>query len=141
MNNYAQAANQYLAQRILGAGPEQQAALLMEAGQLFLGKAVKAMEEKDHFQVARCLARVTEIITEANFRLNHEEGGELVTNLAATYAWWTSEVFGASRTKDTARLRVIANQMGEIRQAWEQFHEKKTRLVPPAELHLEERVV
>jgi len=141
VNAYAQSADTYLAQRVMGAGPEQQAALLMEAGQRFLGKAIKAMEQNQHSEVARCLSRVTEIITESAFRLNHEDGGELAQNLLKVYDWWTREIFEATSTRDVARLAVISRHMGEIRQAWEQLHEKQMKAIQPAEFQLGNRVV
>ena len=127
MNPYAHSADQYLAQRVLGASPEQQAALLMEAGQLFLGKAIRAMEQRDYSQLARHLGQVAKIINEAVLRVNREDGGELVQNLLKIYAWWTSELFEASNTKDAAKLRVLSHHMGQIRQAWEQLHEKHVK--------------
>ena len=141
MNAYAQSADTYLVQRVMTASPEQQAALLMEAGQRFLGKAIKAMEQKDHFEVGRCLSRVTEIINESILRLNHEDGGELVQNLMKIYDWWTWEIFEASSTKDTARLEAISHHMGEIRQAWEQFHEKQIRATQASESPVRDQVV
>jgi flagellar biosynthetic protein FliS len=141
MNAYARSADAYLAQRVLGASREQQAALLMEAGQKFLGKAIVAMERRDHREVARCLGRVTEIIVQADLRLNHEGGGELVQNLKTIYDWWTQEIKAASHQKDTARLTSISRHMGEIRQAWEQVHEKQARTVQTTELLLTNRVV
>jgi len=141
VNAYAQSADTYLTQRVMGAGPEQQAALLMEAGQRFLGKAIKAMEQNHNVEVARCLDRVAEIITEAAFRLNHEEGGELVENLVKVYDWWTREIFEATTTKEVARLKVISHHMGEIRQAWEQLHEKQVKAIQPSGFQLGNRVV
>jgi flagellar biosynthetic protein FliS len=127
MNANAEIADKYLVQRVLGASPEQQAALLMEAGQLFLGKAIGAMEQKEPFQVARYLGQVGKIINEAVLRLNMKDGGELVQNLLKIYGWWTSELFEAGSTKDAARLRVMSHHMGQIRQAWEQLHDKKVK--------------
>ena len=141
MNAYAQSADAYLAQRVMGASPEQQAALLMEAGQRFLGKGIKAIEQKDPLLTSRSLARVTEIITEAAFRLNHEDGGELVQNLLKVYDWWTSEIFHAASSKDVARLRVVSHHMGEIRQAWEQVHEKQSKGNQASDFKLADRVV
>lgn len=141
MNAYAQSADAYLVQRVMGASPEQQAALLMEAGQRFLGKAVKAMEQKDPLGTARSLDRVAEIIVEAGFRLNREDGGELVENLLKVYDWWTREIIEASATKNAARLKAISHHMGEIRQAWEQFHEKQTKESRISEFKLADRVV
>ena len=136
MNTYAHSADQYLAQRVLGASPEQQAALLLEAGQLFLGKAIRAMEQRDHSLLARHLGQVAKIINEAVLRVNREDGGELAHNLLKIYAWWTSELFEASSSKDAAKLRVVSHHMGQIRQAWEQLHEKniKTSSAPVFDL-------
>jgi flagellar biosynthetic protein FliS len=141
MNSYARSADQYVAQRILGASPEQQAALLMEAGQLFLGKAIVAMDQKDPFQVARYLGQVAKIINESVIRLNMKDGGELVQNLLKVYSWWTSELFEAGSSKDTDRLRVLSHHMGQIRQAWEQLHEKRIKSSPVSDFELGARVV
>jgi len=143
VNTYAQSSDAYLVQRVLGAGPELQAALLLEAGQRFLGKAIKAMEQKDHFESARCFRRVTDIINESILRLNYEDGGELVENLLNIYDWWTREILDASSVKDAARLQNISQQMGEIRQAWEQLNEKQVRAAQPLQSHAQvgDRVV
>ncbi len=141
MKPYAPPTDAYLIQRVMSAGPEQQAALLMEAGQRFIGKAIQAMETSNHMEVGRCLSRVTEIINEATLRLNHEEGGELVNNLSKVYDWWIWEVFEASSTKDTDRLRVLSRHMGEIRQAWEQLHRKMSGGASDSEFQLQDRVV
>ncbi|HEY3399495.1 MAG TPA: flagellar export chaperone FliS [Geothrix sp.] len=141
MNAYAQSADTYLVQRVMGASPEQQAALLMEAGQRYLGKAIKAIEQKDHLEVSRCFIRVTEIINESISRLNLEDGGELAQNLSRVYDWWTREIFEASSTKDTARLKVLSHHMGELRQAWEQLHEKQAKAFQGSEFKLGDRVV
>jgi flagellar protein FliS len=113
----------------------------MEAGQRFIGKAIQAMELSNHLEVGRCLSRVTEIINEATLRLNHEEGGELVDNLGKVYDWWIWEVFEASSTKDTARLRSISHHMGEIRQAWEQLHQKLSGATTDSDFQFRDRVV
>lgn len=141
MKPYAPPTDAYLVQRVMSAGPEQQAALLMEAGQRFIGKAIKAMEQSNHLEVGRCLSRVTEIINESTLRLNHEEGGELVDNLSKVYDWWIWEVFEASSTKDTARLQRLSNHMGEIRQAWEQLYLKLSGASADSEFQLRDRVV
>ncbi len=124
MNVYAKSSDAYLSQRILGASPEQQAALIMEAAQLHLGKAIQALNKQDLSGTALSLYRVTEALTEATVRLNREDGGELVHRLDKLYEWWAKEILLACEERDTARMETVAMQMGEIRQAWEQFHEK-----------------
>jgi len=141
VNSYAKSADSYLIQRITSAGPEQQAALLMEAGQKFIGKAIKAIEQKDHMEVARCLFRVTQIINESICRLNYEDGGELVQNLVKIYDWWNTEIFEVSATKDAARLEILSHHMGEIRQAWEQLHDKQIGASRVSEFTVGDRLV
>lgn len=141
MKPYAPPTDAYLVQRVMNAGPVQQAALLMEAGQRFIGKAIKAMEQSNHIEAGRCLSRVTEIINEATLRLNQEEGGELVGNLGKVYDWWIWEVFEASATKDVARLETLSFHMGEIRQAWEQLHVKLSGAAAAMDFQVRDRVV
>lgn len=127
MNAYAQSADAYLTQRVLSATPEQQAALLMEAGQRFLAKAAKAIQDHNQAEVRRSLQRVLDIISEADVRLNRDEGGELVDNLAKLYSWWNHQVFAVSSDQDVERIHLISGQMAEIRQSWEQLSEKRIR--------------
>ena len=125
MNGYARSADAYLSQRILGASPEQQAALIMEAGQLHLGRAIQALARNDFDAATRSYIRVSEVIQEATMRLDLEQGGEAAQSLAKMYDWWTREIMAASRTRNSARLAAVASSMGEIRQTWEEFHKKQ----------------
>lgn len=140
MNAYARTANAYLNQRILGASPEQQAALIMEAGQLHLGRAIQALNRNDPSAATSSYIRVSEVIQEATIRLNLEDGGELAHNLAKLYEWWTQEIMVASRTRNTARLAAVASSMGEIRQAWEEHHQKKAGTVQVSTFQFGDRV-
>ncbi len=128
MQGYAggKAADQYLVHRIQGASPEQVAALLLEGGQKFLHSALQAMENRDLPNQARCVNRVADIIVGLNERLNHEEGGELVENLIRIYDWWTHELFDGAMKNQPERLRIIFDQMGELRATWEELHQRKT---------------
>lgn len=141
MNAYAKSADTYLTQRILGASPEQQAALIMEAGQLHLGKAIQALSQNDLSAATRSFIRVSEVIMEATVRLNLEDGGEVAQNLAKLYDYWTREIMDASYQKDTARLAAVGRAMGEIREAWEQLHEQKAGVGSPSKPKFGEEVV
>ena len=126
MNAYAKSADTYLTQRILGASPEQQAALIMEAGQLHLGRAIRSLNENNVPAAVNSFLRVSEVIMEATVRLDLEGGSDLAHNIKRLYDFWTAEIMMASKARDTNRLAAVAQGMGEIRSAWEQFHEKKT---------------
>lgn len=141
MNAYAKSADTYLTQRILAASPEQQAALIMEAGQLHLGKAIHALTQNNLPAAITSFLRVSEVIMEATVRLDLEGGGELAQNLKRLYDFWTSEIMVASKARDTRRLAAVASAMGEIRSGWEQLHEKKTRDLAGTSFQLGDRVV
>jgi len=125
MQSYAKASDQYLAQRVLGASPQQLMAILLEGGQRFLLQAAQAIGRRDIAGKAHCTNRVLAIVEELTVRLNHEDGGELVDNLVRVHDWWTREILAASAAKDAARLERVGRQMGEIRQAWEQLDQKR----------------
>ncbi|WLT31807.1 flagellar export chaperone FliS [Geothrix sp. PMB-07] len=141
MNAYAKSADAYLVQRIMGASPEQQAALIMEAGQLHMGRAIHAMGQNNMSAAFNSFIRVSEVIMEATVRLDLEEGGELAHNLKKLYDWWSWEIKVASKSRDRARLEAVARDMGEIRMAWEQYHTKKSALDGQSDLLLRDRVV
>ena len=141
MNAYARSADTYLTQRILNASPEQQAALIMEAGQLHLGRAIQAVTRNDVAAAANSFLRVADVIAEATVRLDLEAGGEAAQNLKKLYDFWTGEIMVASYAKDTARLTGVMQGMGEIRQAWEQLHEKKVGATAPPSLQLGDQIV
>lgn len=125
MNPYAKAADQYLAQKVASATPEELVAMLLEAGQRFIGHGLAAMEKRDHATKGRHLQRVLQIIEELHVRLDLDGGGELVTNLSRIYNWWTREIMDGGMRMDPARLQRVAAHMGELREAWEQLAQRK----------------
>ena len=125
MNAYAKSADSYLSQRVFAASPTQQAALLMEAGQLHLGRAIQALERQDSAAATKSYILVAKIIKEATTRLDLEGGGEAAQSLAKLYAFWMGELMAASRLQDATRLRALAAGMGEIRLGWEELHLKQ----------------
>jgi flagellar biosynthetic protein FliS len=140
MNIYAKQAHAYLAQRALSASPEQQAALIMEAGQQHLGRAIQAFNRNDSPAATSSILRVSEVLQEAFGRLNLASGGEAAIRLKNMYLWWGQEISAATGSKDTDRLAAVAQGMGEIRQAWEQLHEQKVGTGGVAALQFGDRV-
>ena len=123
--SYGNATDQYLIQRINGASPEQLVALLLEGAERFLAQTIQAMETRDMTLKARMVNRVSAIIEELLVRLNHEEGGEVVTNLTRIYDWWLHELFAATNANESRRLVRISNQMGGLKEAWNSLHVSK----------------
>ena len=132
MTPYAKASDQYLTQRVIGASPEQLVALLLEGGQRFLAQAVQALGRKDYGAKGMALNRVSAIVEELTVRLDLEGGGELAENLMRLYDWWGREIVEASAHLDAIRLERVSRQMGEMRQSWEQAHQKRVGAGAPA---------
>ena len=125
MTPYAKASDQYLTQRVIGASPEQLVALLLEGAQRFLAQAIQALGRKDYGAKGMALNRVSAIVEELAVRLDLEGGGELAENLVRLYDWWGREIVEASAHLDASRLERVSRQMGEMRQTWEQAHQKR----------------
>jgi flagellar protein FliS len=128
----SKAADQYLAQRVEGASPEQLVAMLLEAGQKFLTLVIAAIASNDIAAKARHANRVSDIILELSQRLNRVDGGEVVTNLDRIYKWWMNDLFDAARQNETPRLESMRNQMNIMRNTWEELHRKKMMALAPA---------
>lgn len=122
----AKAQDEYLLQRINSASPEQLVALLLEGAQRFMTQAIQAIGRRDVPGRARAINRASAIVEELMVRLNHEEGSETVQNLVRIYEWWTFEMFEASAASKVDRLERITAQMGEMREAWEQAHVRRS---------------
>jgi len=118
----AKAANQYLAQRLETASPEQLVAILLEGGQKYLNLALASMKDNDIPSKAKHVNRVSEFILEMSLRLNRQDGGEVVANLDRIYKWWTDEMYEGARKNQPERLELILKHMGEMRGTWEERH-------------------
>lgn len=117
----AKVADQDLVRRIEGASPAELHAMLLEAGEKFLGLAIAAMKMDDVAGKSRHFSRVSEIIVELSGRLNRETGGELAANLARIYEGWIDALFDAGQKNEVDRLHLILKQMGEMRTTWEEL--------------------
>jgi flagellar secretion chaperone FliS len=127
----AKAADQYLAQRIEAASPEQLVAILLEGGQKYLTLVLAALQTRDMAGMARNSNRVLDFITELKVRVNREQGGELVENLIRIYDSWTEELTLAAMNNQPQRLEHMRGHMGELRATWEALHRKKYLAAAP----------
>jgi flagellar protein FliS len=126
-NGYgAKPANNYLAQRINGATPEELAALLLEGACRFLLQAAAAIRRKDIHERARLVNRVSLIMDELLSMLN-PEGGEVVDKLHGIYIWWIKELFEGSRNDQAERLEAIVRQMVAMRAGWEELSQNNRK--------------
>ena len=116
---YYNAVDSYRKQQVLVFSAEKQAALLMEAGQVSISKAIKAIKEENFNEMGSRLLRSIDIIDECIFRLDIESGEEAALNLLKIYDWWSRDIFEVAITHDIERLKTIYEYMGELKQTWE----------------------
>lgn len=116
---YYNAVDSYRKQQVLVFSAEKQAALLMEAGQVSISKAIKAIKEKNFNEMGSRLLRSIDIIDECIFRLDIESGEEAALNLLKIYDWWSRDIFEVAITHNMERLKTIYEYMGELKQTWE----------------------
>ena len=121
------AAQQYLAQRLATASPEQLVAILLEGGQKYLRLALDAMKANDIPHKVRYVNRVSEFIMEMSLRLNRKDGSEVVTNLDRIYRWWTEETYDSARKNQAERMELVLKHMGEMRATWDERHQMNIR--------------
>jgi flagellar protein FliS len=108
------------------------AALLLEGGQRFLNLMIKAIQNRDLPNQAIYIGRISDILLGLKERLNLEDGGEVVENLIRLYDWWANELYEGSLGGEPERLRVLFNQMGELKETWEELHRRKSAGSQPA---------
>lgn len=99
--------------------PEHIVVLLLEGAQRLVARLKEAIAAGDPRLLNHFTRKALAVIDELDHRLNHEEGGELVNNLARLYDWWRQEILLAGEQGGIDRLQCIQAQMGDIRQAWE----------------------
>jgi flagellar protein FliS len=133
----ARPTNQYLVQRINGATPEQLVVILLEGAQKFLMQAIAATRMRDIQTKARMVNKVSAIIEELTLRLDLDEGGELVGNLASIYEWWLRELFSGSQKNQPERLESIVFQMAEMRVTWDRAIQSQVASMPSMQLTAE----
>lgn len=110
----------YRTQQVSAASPEKQAALLMEAGQVHLFRAIVAIQDKKYNDLSKALNTLCDILDEASSRLDYNSPNELVDNLSTIYIGWRYKLIDIAKTKNISTLELMSTQFGEIKKAWEQ---------------------
>jgi flagellar protein FliS len=136
MTPHAHDMNDALAEKVASASPEEFVAMLLGAGQRFLAQAIQAMIRQDYAARGQALGRVAAIVEELASRLNHQDGGELVTNLSRIYGWWAGEITLAGEKLDPERLEKVSRVMGDLKETWEQLHRSRIGAGRPGPLQL-----
>ncbi len=117
MNGYT---NQYLANQIASASPEQLLLMFYDGAIRFTTLAMKAIEENDIPKRSYYINKASAIVTELDATLDRDRDPQLAENLDALYSYMLREYMSANRDNDVEPLKVIVTMLKELRETWAQ---------------------
>lgn len=91
-----------------------------------LNKAVSLIEEKtkEFDKVNNSILRAQDMVTELMVSLDFDKGGDIAQGLFSLYMFFNRQMMEANMSKDPEPLKVVRNQLSELREAWDQIINK-----------------
>lgn len=113
----ADAADRYLAERVMTASPAELTAMLYDACVGSIKLAIRLQEAGEHLAALPKLTKAQNIVLELRSTLNHE-AGDLASRLDALYTFAWSQLFQAGVRRDSAAARSALDVVEPLQQAW-----------------------
>ena len=120
MNAYGNRAQQYKAQQVETASPEQILILLYEGAIRFLGIARRATEQGDIEKAHKHLLKAQRIITELMVSLDIEIGGQTAQSLYDLYDYLHYRLVEANLNRDVTMIDEVLGHLRPLKATWEQ---------------------
>ena len=117
MNGYT---NQYLANTVNSATPEQLMLMLYDGAIRFLNLAMQAIENKQIDKRAYNINKASAIISEFAATLDHSQSADLAENLDALYSYMLNRLLDANLKNDTEPLEEVKTMLSDLRTTWAQ---------------------
>jgi len=111
-------AGQYREIEIKTATPTELVVLLYDAAIAGLREARRHLQAGNIANRARCINKVTAILSELQANLNFEAGGEIARSLDRLYNYIRDRIFQANAKQDEAPLMEAIKLMDDLRSAW-----------------------
>src|SRR5688500_20371252 len=103
---YASQTSRYLENEIMSRRAEWLVPLLYEHLLISLERAIVQITARDYDGKSKSLNKAASIVAELHASLDEEKGGEIATQLASLYAFFTIEILNAGRTLRSEERRV-----------------------------------
>lgn len=120
---YTKGAKEYsqvsLQTEVMEADPHKLIQLLLEGALTRLAMAKNSMEQKDIEGRNEKIGRAIDIICALQESLDHEQGGEISTNLERLYDYMTRRLFDANRLNDVDMVNEVMGLLLEVKSGWE----------------------
>ena len=117
MNGYT---NQYLANTVLSASPEQLMLMLYDGAGRFLAQAIQAIEDGRIEQRTHGINKASAIVTEFAATLDRTQAPVLADDLTALYGYMLRRMMQANLKNDTEPLVEVKGLLADLRATWAQ---------------------
>ena len=115
MNGYT---NQYLANTVLSASPEQLMLMLYDGAGRFLAQAIQAIEEGQVDKRAHFINKASAIVSEFAATLDRTQAPALAEDLTALYGYMLRRMMQANLKNDTEPLVEVKGLLADLRATW-----------------------
>ncbi len=129
MNSYT---NNYLANQVNTASPEQLMLMLYDGAVRFASMAIKAIEDNTPDKRSYYINKTYAILAEFAATLDHNQDAGLADNLDALYHYMQQRLMEANLQNDTAPIVEVKQLLTELRQTWAQAIESEKQGNHPA---------
>lgn len=120
---YSKGANQYrqvgMTSEVEGADPHRLIQMLMEGALTRMSQAKNMIEEKNYEGKAKLLGRVMDIIATLQSSLDHDNGGEISSNLERLYDYMNRRLLEASSANDVSMVDEVMKLLLEVKSGWD----------------------
>lgn len=121
MNGYT---NNYLANQVNSASPEQLMLMLYDGAVRFAALAIKAIEENNLDKRSTYINKTYAILSEFAATLDHNQDPHLAENLDALYHYMQQQLMNANLKNDPAPVLEVKTMLSDLRQTWAQAIEQ-----------------
>ncbi|WP_084813417.1 flagellar export chaperone FliS [Desulfogranum japonicum] len=128
MNGYT---NQYLANTIYSASPEQLMLMLYDGAVRFLTQGIQAIEANQIDKRAYYINKASAIISEFAATLDHDQNAEVAESLDALYSYMLNRLQQGNLRNDTQPLEEVKNMLSDLRNTWAEAIEIQKKETAP----------
>ena len=108
---------------VANASPHQLVQMLFDGAHDRLNQAIGYVKRDDHAARNDAINSVIDIVSGLQASLDHDQGGELASNLEALYDYMQRRLFRANVDNDAQPLHEVSDLLGTVRSAWSAIDE------------------
>jgi flagellar secretion chaperone FliS len=117
MNGYT---NQYLANTVNAASPEQLMLMLYDGAVRFVSLAIQAIDNGQIDKRAYYINKTSAIVSEFAATLDHNQDAKLAEDLDALYSYMLGRLMNANLKNTTEPLHEVKTMLADLRATWAQ---------------------